>query len=58
MISGLSKTILPVDAMFEIEQIHMHTEMTEDIIDYERNVTPLCKWRTGQCDFYEVCKPH
>lgn len=46
------------DAMFEIEQIHMHTELTEDITDYERNVTPLCKWRTGQCDFYEVCKPH
>jgi len=45
------------DAMFEIEQIHMHTKMTEKMSDYEKNVTPLCKWKTGQCDFYDICKP-
>lgn len=27
----------------------------ENIEEYPRNVTPLCKWRTGQCDYYEVC---
>ena len=42
----------------EIEQIHAHTGMTEKIYDYKRNITPLCKWRTGQCDFYETCNPH
>ncbi len=43
---------------FEIEQIHAHTELTEDPLDYKKNITPLCKWRTGQCDFYETCQPH
>ena len=42
----------------EIELIHAHTSITERISDYHRTITPLCKWRTGQCDFYETCKPH
>jgi RecB family exonuclease len=42
----------------EIELIHMHTSSTEKIPDYPRTVTGLCKWKTGQCDFYETCKPH
>jgi ATP-dependent exoDNAse (exonuclease V) beta subunit len=42
----------------EIELIHAHTGITEQITDYKKNITPLCKWRTGQCDFYTVCKPH
>ncbi|MBI5398598.1 PD-(D/E)XK nuclease family protein [Candidatus Woesearchaeota archaeon] len=41
-------------ALFEIEQIHFSTESTE-IIDYPKNITPLCKWNGGQCDFYHVC---
>ena len=45
-------------AKFEIEQIHKHTEENEHILAYKRTITPLCKWRTGQCDFYTVCKPH
>lgn len=45
------------NAKFEIEAIHAHTSMTEDKEDYKKNITPLCKWRTGQCDFYDVCKP-
>ncbi len=42
----------------EVSLIHEHTSSTEEIDDYPRTVTPLCKWSTGQCDFYEVCKPH
>ena len=42
----------------EIELIHAHTSITENKSDYTRTITPLCKWRTGQCDFYETCKPH
>jgi len=41
-------------AKFEIEQIHMSTESTA-IKDYPLKPGPLCKWRTGQCDFYELC---
>lgn len=42
----------------EIESIHAHTSLTEHIHDYPRKVSPLCKWSSGQCDFYETCKPH
>ncbi len=45
-------------ARLEIELIHAHTSITGNKIDYPRTITPLCKWRTGQCDFYKVCKPH
>ncbi len=45
-------------AKTEIELIHDHTSKTEDIKDYHRCVTPLCKWSSGQCDFYDVCQPH
>ena len=41
----------------EVELIHAHTSLCEHVDDYPRTVTGLCKWRTGQCDFYEVCKP-
>ncbi len=44
-------------AKMEIKNIHDYTEKASSVHDYERTVTPLCKWRTGQCDFYEVCKP-
>ncbi len=55
-----SERMLPVDdelikhAKFEIEQIHASTE-SDNIEDYPMNPTPLCKWRTGQCDFYDIC---
>ena len=42
----------------EIELIHGHTMAYEEIEHYPRTVNGLCKWRTGQCDFYNVCKPH
>ncbi len=41
-------------AKFKIEQIHASTE-SDDIDDYPMNKTPLCKWSSGQCDFYEYC---
>ena len=42
----------------EIELIHLHTSSTEHIEDYKKKITPLCKWKSGQCDFYETCRPH
>ena len=41
-------------AKFKIEQIHASTT-SDDITDYKKNQTPLCKWSTGQCDFYDYC---
>lgn len=51
---------LPVDdeliehAKFKVEQIHASTD-SDAIADFPQNRTPLCKWSTGQCDFYEYC---
>lgn len=42
----------------EIELIHQHTSSKEHIQDYPRTVSGLCKWSTGHCDFYDVCKPY
>lgn len=42
------------DTKFEIEQIHLNTE-TKEITDYPRCPGPLCKYSTGQCEFYEEC---
>lgn len=56
--------LMPVDqslldfAKKEIMLVHEHTSRTEEINDYPKCVSNLCKWSTGQCDFYEVCKPH
>lgn len=41
-------------AQFEVENIHLSTQ-SKDMGDYNKHITPLCKWRTGQCDFYDVC---
>ncbi|MFT4303615.1 MAG: RecB family exonuclease [Candidatus Woesearchaeota archaeon] len=41
-------------AKFEIEQIHAATE-SDLKQDYPRKPSPLCKWHSGQCDFYELC---
>lgn len=42
----------------EIELVHGHTSTCENLTEYPRKVTPLCKWKTGQCDFYDACRPH
>jgi len=36
---------------FDIRQL---TE-SDDIADYPIKIGPLCRWKTGQCDFYEHC---
>ncbi|GEM_PF-324516 len=41
----------------EIACIHELTQSIE-IQDYNRKKSPLCKWSTGKCDFYDTCKPH
>lgn len=40
----------------EIELIHKHTQ-SDHIKEYPRSPSRLCKWSTGQCDFYDVCRP-
>ena len=38
----------------EIEKTHAFTiKQTKE--EYPKNPSPLCKWSTGQCDFYELC---
>ncbi|MBW2967954.1 PD-(D/E)XK nuclease family protein [Candidatus Woesearchaeota archaeon] len=39
----------------EIELIHFATE-SERIADYPKKESGLCKWSTGQCDFFDVCR--
>lgn len=38
----------------EIKEIHSRV-LSDDIKDYPKNVTKLCKWSSGQCDFFDVC---
>lgn len=38
----------------EIENIHKNT-FSKDKNRYPKHITSLCKWSTGQCDFYDVC---
>lgn len=38
----------------EVKRIHEVTR-SRDIADYPKCPSPLCKWSTGQCDFYETC---
>ncbi len=41
-------------AVLECELIHTNTQ-SEEIDDYPKHVSHLCKWSTGQCDFYNIC---
>jgi hypothetical protein len=41
--------------LFEIEQIHAATEDADSLMQYPKKQSPLCKYSTGQCDFYEIC---
>ncbi len=40
----------------EITLMHSLTS-SKHVKDYPRNPGRLCKWSTGQCDFFDVCKP-
>ncbi|MBR9698964.1 PD-(D/E)XK nuclease family protein [Candidatus Woesearchaeota archaeon] len=42
------------EAKYEIEFVHAKTK-SEEIANYPINITPLCKWSKGQCDFYDQC---
>ena len=44
-------------AKLEAELIHTNTATTA-IVDYPKKPGPLCKWKTGQCDFYGKCFGH
>ncbi|MEK6874155.1 MAG: PD-(D/E)XK nuclease family protein [Nanoarchaeota archaeon] len=51
---------VPVDqelmdlARLEIELLHMQT-VNNNIIHYPKKPGPLCKWSSGQCDYYDTC---
>ena len=35
---------------------NIHSKVSSnDLKDYPKNPGPLCKWRNGQCDFYDIC---
>lgn len=38
----------------EVATVHLGTAST-DIGDYPKRPGPLCKWSTGQCDYYDYC---
>ncbi|MBS3116232.1 PD-(D/E)XK nuclease family protein [Candidatus Woesearchaeota archaeon] len=55
--------LIPVDeelmelARREIELTHGHTDKSDHLDHYPKTVSKLCRWSSGQCDFYEMCKP-
>ncbi|MBN2458521.1 PD-(D/E)XK nuclease family protein [Candidatus Woesearchaeota archaeon] len=42
-------------AVDEIEKVHL-SAVSDNIEDYPKKPSPLCKFRTGQCDFYCQCQ--
>ncbi len=42
------------NARNECTAIHINTK-TKDIADYPKKTSALCKWSTGQCEFYDTC---
>lgn len=40
----------------EVQLIHQKTS-SENIEDYPLKISPLCKYSSGQCDFYQTCQP-
>lgn len=40
----------------EIQNIHERTQ-TENIHSYPKQPSSLCKWSTGQCEFFDICRP-
>lgn len=41
-------------AQVEIDSIHINTHST-NIVDYPKKESGLCKYSSGQCDFYDFC---
>lgn len=52
--------LIPVDdalvneARTEVDKIHTKT-ISKDQNDYPQQTSPLCKWSTGQCDYFKQC---
>ncbi len=44
-------------ALKEIGAVHAHTSNHAHVDGFPTTPSRLCKWGTGQCDFYETCKP-
>lgn len=42
------------DAKRACADVQLQTKSTE-INDYPKSPSPLCKWRTGQCEYYDLC---
>jgi len=40
----------------EIEFMHENTKSVK-IEDYPKCPGPLCKWETGKCEYFDICKP-
>jgi CRISPR/Cas system-associated exonuclease Cas4 (RecB family) len=38
----------------EVASVHVGTR-SKDVNEYPKKTSPLCRWSTGQCDFYEYC---
>ncbi len=38
----------------EVHEVHLGTR-SRGMADYPKRPGPLCKWATGQCDYYEEC---
>ena len=42
-------------AQKEVAMIHEKT-VSKEKLDYPKRITALCRWHSGQCDFYDLCK--
>lgn len=42
------------EAEAEIKLVHKMSE-SDEIKEYQKKESPLCKWHSGQCDFYDEC---
>lgn len=42
------------NAIATIKDVHIKTE-TDNIDEYPKKTSPLCKWNAGKCDFYDAC---
>ncbi len=47
---------LIAEAKKEIAWMHEQTH-SDHADDYPRKPGPLCKWSTGQCEYFDICKP-
>ncbi len=45
---------LIMHAKVACESMHAST-VSSDMADYPKKTGPLCKWSSGQCDFYDAC---